>query len=204
MREVLRGSVAACNPMHPACNPMHPACNPMHPACNHMHPACNPVDLACDPVHTACNRSVFQVLRDSLPLLRETFESFAGAAGLAVTVEAGGKLPTELADRDRAEPGGGRRPDEHPQLSLGQFWRLLQESMRTACARHAHGMRTACARHAHGMRSMACHACAEHAPSMHLACAWWPASGESPRATEHAAAPACLELLGRLRAARRG
>ena len=72
------------------------------------------------------------MLRSNLPLLRETFERFAGAAGLAVTVEAGGKLPLELADREpdraEAEAGGARSPDERRQLSLGQFWCLLQES----------------------------------------------------------------------------
>ena len=70
------------------------------------------------------------MLRGNLPLLRETFERVAGAAGLAVTVEAGGKLPLEMAerDRDRAEAGGARRLDEQRELSLGQFWCLLQES----------------------------------------------------------------------------
>ena len=96
-----------------------------------MHPAYSPRHLpACHPVYSSLLPCVLQVLRSNLPLLRETFERFAGAAGLAVTVEAGGMSPLEPAkrERDRAEAGGPRRPDEHRQLSLGQFWCLLHES----------------------------------------------------------------------------
>jgi len=118
VREVRHGSLPP-HPPRPASPRTHPTLLGVHAACHAVRPSLPPSLLP----------RLLQVLRSHLPLLREAFRGFADTPGLAVTVEAGGKLPLEMgAMVERAEAGGPSGPEGQRHMSLGQFWRLLHES----------------------------------------------------------------------------